>query len=44
MITIHSTKKLLAKLPLNEQGLLPKDRRFDEAQLYDRPGARVDDR
>ena len=32
MITIHATKKLLAKLPVNEQGLLPKDRRFDEAQ------------
>lgn len=33
MITIHATKKLLAKLPVNEQGLLPKDRRFDDAQL-----------
>tara|TARA_R110002167_G_C12677618_1_gene651228 strand:- start:198 stop:326 length:129 start_codon:yes stop_codon:yes gene_type:complete len=35
MITIHATKKLLVKLPLNEQGLLPKDHRFDEAQLTD---------
>ncbi len=32
MITIHATKKLLAKLPVNELGLLPNNSDFDDAQ------------
>ncbi len=37
MITIHATKKLLAKLPVDEQGLLPVAHRFDNQQDTDKP-------
>lgn len=37
MIIIHATKKLLAKLPVDEQGLLPVAHRFDNQQDTDKP-------